>query len=108
VCVFVQALFGILPNYLGYDDAKRQIQNDWTWSVGNTPHSITSSGTHFSAYHIDQVRRQQTIVMIEHVLNIFNSGVRRFFFFFFFPLFFFPFLLFLLFSFSCFVVLTYL
>ena len=63
---------------MGYDDAKQAVTNDWTWSVGNTPHSITTSGAHFSAFHIDQIRRQQALVMVEHMLDTFNEGVRRY------------------------------
>ena len=62
---------------MGYDDAAHRVVNDWTWSVGNTPHAITSTEMHFSAFHIDQVRRQQVVLMLEEILSIYNTAVAR-------------------------------
>jgi len=75
-----QALFGILPNTLSYNDLSKKIWSDYVWSVGDNPHSITSVNSnagHFTGFHIDQIRRQQAILIVEDLCNIINEGVER-------------------------------
>lgn len=50
---------------------------DWTWSVGCNPLSITSQGWHISKFHSDTIARSYILTALEESIQIVNSAIYR-------------------------------
>jgi hypothetical protein len=65
---------GLLPHHLSYSRATHCVQQEWLWSVGDSPLSHTSHGLHFGVLHSDLVARNYLLAALEHSLNV-TDGV---------------------------------
>lgn len=72
-----QLLGGLLPIHLTYSRAHKKISEDWTWSVGSSPLSSTSSGHNFGQIQIDILHRNYIISAIRETSTIVNQAVRQ-------------------------------
>nr|XP_016445180.1 PREDICTED: uncharacterized protein LOC107770391 [Nicotiana tabacum] len=70
-------LAGILPLHLVYSQAHETAIEDWIWSVGCNPLSITSQGWHISKFHSDTVARSYVLTALEESIQLVNSAVHR-------------------------------
>lgn len=69
-------LAGLLPLQLVYSQAHEAAIEDWTWSVGCNPFSVTSQGWHISQFHSDSIARSYIITALEESIQLVNSAVR--------------------------------
>ena len=67
---------GALPSHLGYNRARRAVEHDWLWSVGNNPFSGTARGSRLSETHRDWVHRSYALTAIDASAAKVNAGVR--------------------------------
>ncbi|KAJ6857805.1 hypothetical protein NC651_039283 [Populus alba x Populus x berolinensis] len=70
-------LAGLLPLHLVYSHAHETAIEDWVWSVGCNPFSITSRGWHVSQFQSDTIARSYIITALEDSIQLVNSAVRR-------------------------------
>ncbi|ESQ42581.1 hypothetical protein EUTSA_v10012595mg [Eutrema salsugineum] len=68
-------LAGLLPLHLVYSVAHESAIEDWTWSVGCNPFSITSQGWHLSQFQSDTIGRSYMITALEESIQAVNSGI---------------------------------
>jgi len=69
----------LVPYDLEFDIGKSGIRHDYSWSVGLAPDSITSFfGNSFSSFHIDHVRRLQTIRTLDSISETYNKAVQMY------------------------------
>lgn len=69
-------LAGLLPLHLVYSQAHETAIEDWIWSVGCNPLSITSQGWHISQFQSDTIARSYIITTLEESIQLVNSAVR--------------------------------
>jgi hypothetical protein len=50
---------------------------DWVWSVGCNPFSITSRGWHMSQFQSDTIARSYIITALEESIQLVNAAIRR-------------------------------
>lgn len=70
-------LSGLLPLHLVYSQAHENAVEDWTWSVGCNPLSVTSQGWHISKFHSDTIARSYILTALEESIQIVNSAIYR-------------------------------
>ncbi|XP_019174714.1 PREDICTED: uncharacterized protein LOC109170184 isoform X2 [Ipomoea nil] len=70
-------LAGILPLHLVYSQAHETAIEDWIWSVGCNPLSITSQGWHTSRFLSDTIARSYMLTTLEESILLVNSAIRR-------------------------------
>ncbi|KAL6334174.1 hypothetical protein AAG906_006753 [Vitis piasezkii] len=70
-------LAGLLPLHLVYSQAHETAIEDWAWSVGCNPLSITSQGWHISQFQSDTVARSYIITTLEESVQLVNSAIHR-------------------------------
>ncbi|CAN1330903.1 hypothetical protein LINPERPRIM_LOCUS35138 [Linum perenne] len=70
-------LAGLLPLHLAYSHAHETAIEDWIWSVGCNPFSITSQGWDISKFHSDTIARSYIITTLEESIQLVNSAIRR-------------------------------
>ncbi|CAI9098983.1 OLC1v1035726C1 [Oldenlandia corymbosa var. corymbosa] len=70
-------LAGLLPLHLVYSQAHESATEDWIWSVGCSPLSITSHGWHISQFQSDSIARSYILTALEESVQIVNSAIRR-------------------------------
>ncbi|OVA19335.1 hypothetical protein BVC80_521g148 [Macleaya cordata] len=68
-------LAGLLPPHLVYSQAHETAIEDWIWSVGCNPLSITSQGWHISHFQSDTIARSYIITTLEESIQLVNSAV---------------------------------
>ncbi|KAL6194769.1 hypothetical protein ACLB2K_035845 [Fragaria x ananassa] len=68
-------LAGLLPLHLAYSHAHETAIEDWMWSVGCNPHSITSQGWTLSQFQSDTIGRSYIITTLEESIQIVNSAI---------------------------------
>ncbi|XP_006648628.1 uncharacterized protein LOC102707377 [Oryza brachyantha] len=68
---------GLLPSHLAYSPAHETASEDWTWSVGCNPLSITSEGWQISEFQRDAIARNYIVTAVEESIRIVNSAVQR-------------------------------
>ncbi|KAI4380228.1 hypothetical protein MLD38_006443 [Melastoma candidum] len=68
---------GILPHHIVYSQAHGTSIEDWLWSVGCNPFSVTSHGWHVSQFHKDAIARSYIISALEESIALVNSGILR-------------------------------
>ncbi|KAF6143858.1 hypothetical protein GIB67_009839 [Kingdonia uniflora] len=69
-------LAGLLPLHLVYSQAHETAIEDWIWSVGCNPLSITSQGWYISQFQADTMARSYIITTLEESIQLVNSAVR--------------------------------
>ncbi|KAF5748625.1 hypothetical protein HS088_TW04G00583 [Tripterygium wilfordii] len=70
-------LAGLLPLHLVYSQAHETAIEDWIWSVGCNPFSITSQGWHISLFQSDTIARSYIITTLEESIQLVNSAIHR-------------------------------
>ncbi|XP_061990573.1 uncharacterized protein LOC133708993 [Rosa rugosa] len=68
-------LAGLLPLHLAYSHARETAIEDWMWSVGFNPHSITSQGWTLSQFQSDTIARSYIITTLDESIQIVNSAI---------------------------------
>ncbi|KAJ7950715.1 putative Transmembrane protein [Quillaja saponaria] len=68
-------LAGLLPLHLVYSQAHETAIEDWIWSVGCNPFSITSQGWHISRFQSDSIARSYIITTLEESIQVVNSAI---------------------------------
>ncbi|XP_062163765.1 uncharacterized protein LOC133870619 isoform X1 [Alnus glutinosa] len=68
-------LAGLLPLHLVYSQAHETAIEDWIWSVGSNPFSITSQGWHVSQFQSDTIARSYIITTLEESVQLVNSAI---------------------------------
>lgn len=53
------------------------MEQDWLWSVGCNPLSMTSQGWHISKFQSDTIARSYIITALEESLQMVNSAIHR-------------------------------
>jgi hypothetical protein len=71
-----ESLSGLLPLHTSHS-SRGTIDNDWKWSVGHSPLSITAPGHTFSLIQRDTVHRSYIIHAIRAASLIVNDGTQR-------------------------------
>ncbi|EPS57850.1 hypothetical protein M569_16967, partial [Genlisea aurea] len=69
-------LSGLLPLHLVYSDAHETAIEDWIWSVGCNPFSVTSRGWKISQFQRDTIARSYVVTALEESIQHVNSAVR--------------------------------
>ncbi|XP_048494940.1 uncharacterized protein LOC104886808 isoform X2 [Beta vulgaris subsp. vulgaris] len=70
-------LAGLLPLHLGYSHAHETATEEWMWSVGCNPLSITSQGWRISQFHSDTIARSYIITSLEESIQLVNAAIHR-------------------------------
>ncbi|KAM7268933.1 hypothetical protein ACFE04_011099 [Oxalis oulophora] len=68
-------LAGLLPLPISYSQAHESAIEDWTWSVGCNPLSMTSQGWHISQFQRDTIARSYIITALEESIQSVNSAI---------------------------------
>ncbi|KAK1549687.1 hypothetical protein Q3G72_006205 [Acer saccharum] len=68
-------LAGLLPLHLVYSQAHETAIEDWIWSAGCNPFSITSQGWHISQFQSDTIARSYIITTLEESIQLVNSAI---------------------------------
>ncbi|XP_022960981.1 uncharacterized protein LOC111461618 [Cucurbita moschata] len=68
-------LSGLLPLHLAYSPSHDTAVEDWIWSVGCNPFSITSRGWHVSQFQSDTIARSYIITALEESIQRINSAI---------------------------------
>ena len=72
----IQSLFGTFSSNQLFDESDKAFVDEWMWSVGQGPDSITTSDSHYSAFDIDLVRRIQVVLYLQKAVSELNEGVK--------------------------------
>ncbi|XP_047182457.1 uncharacterized protein LOC124848730 [Vigna umbellata] len=75
VAATAEHLAGLLPLHLVYGQAHETAIEDWLWSVGCNPFSITSQGWHISQFQSDSIARSYVITSLEESIQLVNSAI---------------------------------
>lgn len=70
-------LAGLLPLHLVYSQAHETAIEDWIWSVGCNPLSVTSQGWHTSQFQSDTIARSYILTTLEESIQLVNSAIHR-------------------------------
>ncbi|KAK9097652.1 hypothetical protein Syun_024697 [Stephania yunnanensis] len=76
VAATAEHLAGLLPLHLVYSQAHETAIEDWIWSVGCSPFSVTSQGWSISHFQSDTIARSYIITALEESIQRVNSAVR--------------------------------
>ncbi|KAL8223516.1 hypothetical protein R6Q57_018991 [Mikania cordata] len=68
---------GLLPLQLVYSQAHETAIEDWVWSVGCNPFSVTSQGWHISQFQSDTIARSYMLTTLEETIQQVNSAIHR-------------------------------
>ncbi|KAM7267420.1 hypothetical protein ACFE04_009586 [Oxalis oulophora] len=68
-------LAGLLPLPISYSQAHESAIEDWTWSVGCNPLSMTSQGWHISQFQTDTIARSYIITALEESVQSVKSAI---------------------------------
>ncbi|XP_012847974.1 PREDICTED: uncharacterized protein LOC105967932 [Erythranthe guttata] len=68
-------LAGLLPLHLVYSQAHNTAIEDWIWSVGCNPLSVTSPGWHVSQFQSDTIARSYILTTLEESIQLVNSAI---------------------------------
>ncbi|KAL8095497.1 uncharacterized protein LOC141689529 isoform X1 [Apium graveolens] len=67
---------GLLPLHLVYSQAHENAIEDWIWSAGCNPLSITSQGWKLSKFQTDTIARSYILTTLEESIQTVNSAIR--------------------------------
>ncbi|XAR50712.1 hypothetical protein NMG60_11005111 [Bertholletia excelsa] len=68
-------LAGLVPLHLVYSHAHATAVEDWMWSVGCNPLSVTSEGWHISEFQSDTIARNYILTALEESIQLVNSAI---------------------------------
>ncbi|KZV37739.1 hypothetical protein F511_32057 [Dorcoceras hygrometricum] len=75
VAAVSEHLAGLLPLHLVYSQAHETAIEDWIWSVGCNPLSVTSQGWHVSQFQSDTIARSYILTTLEETVQLVNSAI---------------------------------
>ncbi|XP_073277260.1 uncharacterized protein [Primulina huaijiensis] len=75
VAAVSEHLAGLLPLHLVYSQAHESAIEDWIWSVGCNPLSVTSQGWHVSQFQSDTIARSYILTTLEGTIQLVNSAI---------------------------------
>ncbi|XP_054785630.1 uncharacterized protein LOC129292132 [Prosopis cineraria] len=75
VAAAAEHLAGLLPLHLVHSQAHESSIEEWTWSVGCNPFSMTSQGWHLSQFQSDSIARSYIITTLEESIQLVNSAI---------------------------------
>jgi len=70
-------LGGLVPHHLAYSPAHHDLTQEWLWSVGDGPFSLTSQGIEFSQIHRDALFRNYVLSILREATGNFNLAIAR-------------------------------
>jgi hypothetical protein len=73
----VQHLTGLLPTHIAYSAAHGRVSQQWLWSTGDNPNSLTSSHASFNQMQVDVAQRHMIIGVLQHSLDLVNHAVEH-------------------------------
>lgn len=79
IAAAAEHLAGVLPLHLVYSHAHETAIEDWIWSVGCNPLSVTSQGWRISQFLSDTIARSYIITSLEESILLVNSAIHRLF-----------------------------
>lgn len=68
-------LAGLIPPHVSYSHATQAVEQEWLWSVGESPFAHTSHGHSFSALQADTARRNYVVAALEHSIRTADDAV---------------------------------
>ncbi|KAH7848402.1 hypothetical protein Vadar_002330 [Vaccinium darrowii] len=68
-------LAGLVPLHLVYSHAHETAIEDWIWSVGCNPLSVTSQGWHISQFQSDTIARSYILTALEESILLVNAAI---------------------------------
>ncbi|KAG9450142.1 hypothetical protein H6P81_010107 [Aristolochia fimbriata] len=71
----VEHLAGLLPLHIVYSHAHETAIEDWIWSVGCNPLSVTSQGWRVSQFQRDTIARSYIITALEESIQLVNEAI---------------------------------
>ncbi|XP_020110520.1 uncharacterized protein LOC109725660 isoform X2 [Ananas comosus] len=77
IAATAEHLAGLLPLHLVYSQAHETAIEDWTWSVGCNPLSITSQGWQISKFQTDAIARSYILTTMEESIQAVNEAIHR-------------------------------
>ncbi|KAH7674620.1 hypothetical protein IHE45_08G086100 [Dioscorea alata] len=77
IAATAEHLAGLLPLHLVYSHAHETAVEDWTWSVGCNPLSVTSQGWQISHFQSDVIARSYIITALEESIQAVNAAINR-------------------------------
>ncbi|XP_076888687.1 uncharacterized protein LOC143539174 isoform X1 [Bidens hawaiensis] len=77
VAAVSEHIAGLLPLHLVYSQAHESAIEDWVWSVGCNPFSVTSQGWHISQFQLDSIARSYMLTTLEETIQRVNSAINR-------------------------------
>ncbi|KAG0475599.1 hypothetical protein HPP92_015285 [Vanilla planifolia] len=75
IAATAEHLAGLLPLHLVYSQAHETAIEDWSWSVGCNPVSITSQGWHLSQLQSDAIARSYINTALEESILAVNAAI---------------------------------
>ncbi|KAL6977935.1 hypothetical protein U1Q18_026721 [Sarracenia purpurea var. burkii] len=69
-------LTGLVPLHLVYSHGHETAIEDWIWSVGCSPLSVTSPGWHVSQFQSDTIARSYILTALEESILLINSAIQ--------------------------------
>lgn len=70
-------LAGLVPMHLSYSPSSQRLEQEWLWSVGDSPLSHTSHGRHFGALQHDMACRNYLVHGIEQSVARTNAVIDK-------------------------------
>lgn len=70
-------LAGLIPLHLVYSHAHETAVEDWIWSVGCSPFSVTSQGWKISQFQSDTIARNYILTTLEETIQLINAAIHR-------------------------------
>lgn len=55
---------GVLPSHVNFNIPRGRVEEDWLWSVGAHPFSVTAAGTSLARTHHDAVHRAYVLTAL--------------------------------------------
>ncbi|MQM08909.1 hypothetical protein Taro_041765 [Colocasia esculenta] len=75
IAATAEHLAGLLPLQLVYSQAHETAIEDWIWTVGCSPLSITSHGWQISRFQTDSLTRSYIITSLEESIQVVNEAI---------------------------------
>ncbi|CAA7408328.1 unnamed protein product [Spirodela intermedia] len=75
IAATAEHIAGLLPPHLVYSPAHETAVEDWMWSVGCSPLSITSHGWQISRFQSDTISRSYIITSLEESIQVVNEAI---------------------------------
>jgi hypothetical protein len=75
VAAVTEHIGGVLPAHVNYNIPRGRVEEDWLWSVGAHPFSVTAAGTSLARSHHDAVHRTYVLTALDASAARINQGI---------------------------------